>query len=123
VQASPPAGSMKKVIPSVPDSRGSWVFASVNDSSCRPTLRSSGDMILPCWKYHARSKPKTGLGWRKGWIGVGVVSSGLPSSEAHRHRGYDLFGSLAVEGVIPAVEPGDEDDMPVLGAEVPTIPN
>jgi hypothetical protein len=26
--------------------------------------------------------------------------------EAHRHRGYDLFGSLAVEGVIPAVEPG-----------------
>jgi hypothetical protein len=32
------------------------------------------------------------------------------------------FGLLACEGGVPALEPGDEDHVPVFGAEVPAVP-
>jgi hypothetical protein len=47
---------------------------------------------------------------------------GTVEGEADRHRVEGGCGSLVVEAGVPAVEPRDQDDVPVFAAEVPTIP-
>jgi hypothetical protein len=54
---------MKNVIPSL-SSRPEVGSVNLADSSYWPTLRSSGDMILPSWKYHALSRPKACGLWK-----------------------------------------------------------
>jgi hypothetical protein len=52
----------------------------------------------------------------------GSFVAGIIEGEAVAHRVEDGFGLLACKGGVPALEHGDEDDVPVFGAEVSTIP-